>query len=79
MVLWHEVSCGGVGKDSGLIHSIAVTAGNGSDVATAAELLHGQEEVLYGGDAGYQGLENREKMVGKQVECRIAMGPGKRR
>ena len=44
----------------------------------AAELLHGQEEVLYG-DAGYQGLENREEMAGKAVECRIAMRPGKRR
>ena len=41
-------------------------------------MLHGQEEVLYG-DAGYQGLENREEMAGKQVECRIAMRPGKRR
>ena len=68
----------GVDKDSGLIHSMAVTAGNISDVATAAELLHGQEEVLYG-DAGGQGLEKREEMVGKQVQCRIAMGPGKRR
>ena len=27
----------------------------------------------------YQGFENREEMVGKQVECRIAMRPGKRR
>ena len=65
-------------EDSGLIHSIAVTADNVSDVATAAELLHGQEEVLYG-DAGYQGLEKREEMVGKQMECRIAMQSGKRR
>ena len=68
----------GVDKDSGLIHSMAATAGNVSDVATAAELLHGQEEVLYS-DAGYQGLENREEMAGKTVECRIAMRPGKRR
>ena len=67
-----------VDKDSGLIHTMAVTAGNVSDVATAAELLHGQEEVLYG-DAGDQGLGNREEMMGKQVECRIAMGSGKRR
>ena len=71
---WHV----GVDKDSGLIHSMTATAGNVSDVTVAAELLHGQEEVLYG-DAGYQGLENREEMAGKQVECRIAMRPGKRR
>ena len=62
----------GVDKDSGLIHSMVVTAGNVSDVTVAAELLHGQEEVLYG-DAGYQGLENREEMAGKAVKCRIAM------
>ena len=68
----------GVDKDSGLIHSMVVTAGNVSDVTVAVELLHGQEDVLYG-DAGYQGLENREEMAGKQVECRIAMRPGKRR
>ena len=68
----------GVEKDSGLIHSMAVTVSNVSDVTVAAELLHGQEEVLYS-DAGYQGLEKREEMVGKQVECRIAMRPGKRR
>ena len=37
---------------------MAVTAGNVSDVTVAAELLHEQEEELYG-DAGYQGLENR--------------------
>ena len=43
----------GVDKDSGLIHSMVVTAGNVSDVTVAAELLHGQEEVLYG-DAGDQ-------------------------
>ena len=57
----------GVDKDSGLIHAMDITAGNVSDVTVAAELLHGQEDVLYG-DAGYQGLENREEMVGKQVE-----------
>ena len=68
----------GVDKDSGLIHAMAATAGNVNDVTVAAELLHGQEEVLYG-DAGYQGLENREEMAGKAVECRIAMRPGKRR
>ena len=33
----------GVDKDSGLIHAMAVTAGNVSDVTVAAELLHGQE------------------------------------
>ncbi len=44
----------------------------------AAELLHGEEKVVYG-DAGYQGLEKREEMAGPGVDCRIAMRAGKRR
>ena len=41
----------GVDKDSGLIHSVVTTAANVHDLAPAAELLHGDEEVVYG-DAG---------------------------
>ncbi len=37
----------------------------------AAELLHGEEKVIYG-DAGYHGLEKREEMW-----TVVAMGPGK--
>ena len=68
----------GVDKDSGLIHSVATRAANSSDVVVASELLHGEESVVYG-DAGYQGLEKRKEMEGKDVECRIAMRPGRRR
>ena len=68
----------GVDQDSGLIHSVAITSANVYDVTMAAELLHGEESVVYG-DAGYQGLEKREEMAGRDVECRIAMRPGKRR
>ena len=77
MVLWHEGTLG-VDKDSGLIHSVATTSAHVSDGGMAAELLHGEEKVLYG-DAGYQGLEKREEMAEREVDCRIAMGPGKRR
>ncbi len=49
---------------------------NVSDGVMAAELLHGEEKVIYG-DAGYQGLEKRKEMAGGDVDCRIAMGPGK--
>ncbi len=66
----------GVDKDSGLIHSVATTAAHVSDGVVAAERLHGEEKVLYG-DAGYQGLEKREKMAEPEVDCPIAMGPGK--
>ena len=64
----------GVDKDSGLIHSVVTTAANVHDLTPASELLHGEEEVVYG-DAGYQGLERRREMENKAVECRIAMRP----
>jgi IS5 family transposase len=40
-----------VEKDSNLIHSVLVTAANVHDLTAAAELLHGDEEVVCG-DAG---------------------------
>ena len=42
----------GVDRDSGLIHLVVVTAANVHDLTPVAELLHGDEEVVYG-DAGY--------------------------
>jgi IS5 family transposase len=68
----------GVDKDSGLIHSVATTAANVHDLTPSAELLHGEEEVVYA-DAGYQGIEKRPEMKGKTARFRIAMRPGKRR
>ena len=68
----------GVDKDSGLIHSVVVTAANVHDLTPAAELLHGDEEVVYG-DAGYQGIAKRPEMSGAAAEFRVAMRPGKRR
>ena len=68
----------GVDKDSGLIHSVVTTAANVHDLTPAAELLHGDEEVVYG-DAGYQGIAKRPEMAGKSTEFRVAMRPGKRR
>ena len=68
----------GVDKDSGLIHSVAVTAANVHDLTPASELLHGDEQVVYG-DAGYQGITKRPAMDGTKAEFRVAMRPGKRR
>ena len=65
-------------KDSGLIHSVETTSANVHDIARAAQLLHGEEEVVYG-DAGYQGIEKRAEMAGKSTTFRVAMRPGKRR
>ena len=68
----------GVDKDSGLIHSVETTSANEHDITRAAQLLHGDEEVVYG-DAGYQGIEKRAEMAGKSITFRVAMRPGKRR
>jgi IS5 family transposase len=68
----------GVDKDSGLIHSVVTTAANVHDLTPAAELLHGEEEVVYA-DAGYQGIHKRPEMQGKKAGFRVAMRPGKRR
>ncbi len=48
----------GVDKGSGLIHSVVTTAANVHDLTSAAELLHGDEKLVYG-DAGYQDMAKR--------------------
>lgn len=68
----------GVDKDTGLIHSVETTAANVHDLTPAADLLHGEETVVYA-DAGYQGIEKRTEMEGKGIGFRVAMRPGKRR
>ena len=68
----------GVGKDSGLIHSVETTSANVHDITRAAELLHGEEQVIYG-DAGYQGIEKRVEMAGEITTFRVAMRSEKRR
>jgi IS5 family transposase len=68
----------GVDKDNGLIHSVETTAANVHDLTPAADLLHGEETVVYA-DAGYQGIEKREEKQGNGTGFRVAMRPGKRR
>ena len=68
----------GVDSDSGLIHSVETTAANVHDLTPAADLLHGEETVVYA-DAGYQGIEKRDTMQGRGIGFRVAMRPGKRR
>jgi IS5 family transposase len=68
----------GVAKDSVVIHSVVITAANVHDLTPAAELLHGDEEVVYG-DNGYQWIAKRPAMAGKTTEFRMAMRPGMRR
>jgi IS5 family transposase len=68
----------GVDSESGLIHSVETTAANVHDLTPAAELLHGEETVVYA-DAGYQGIDKRSEMQGRGIGFRVAMRPGKRR
>ncbi len=68
----------GVDKDSGLIHSVVTTAASVNDLTPEAELLHGDEEVVYG-DGGYQGMAKRPEMAGRAATFRVVMRTGKRR
>jgi IS5 family transposase len=68
----------GVDKDTGLIHSVETPPANVHDITQVADLLHGEEKVVYA-DPGYRGIEKREEMAGKSIEFRMAMRQGKRR
>ena len=48
----------GVDESSGLVHSVAATPANTSDVEMAHKLLHGSEARVWG-DAGYRGVGKR--------------------
>ena len=63
---------------SDLIHSVIVTAANIHNLTPAADLLHGDEQIVYG-DASYQGIAKRPEMEGEKAESRVATRPGKRR
>ena len=53
----------GVDKDSGPIHSVVVTAANVHDLTPAANLLHGDEQVV-DADAGCHGTAKTPVMAG---------------
>lgn len=52
----------GVEKYSGLIHPVVITAANVYDLTTAAQLLHGDEEVVYDDAAECQCIAKRPEM-----------------
>ena len=69
----------GVDHETGLVHSLEVTAANKHDVCIAAELLTGEEQVVYG-DSGYLGAEKRPEAVkknksGKRIRYKINRRP----
>jgi IS5 family transposase len=67
----------GVDESLGLIHSLTTTPANVHDITQADQLLHGNEERVWG-DAGYRGIEKREEHTGRDVDWLIALRPGVR-
>lgn len=69
----------GVDKESGLVHTVKVTAANEHDVTVTSVLLTGDEEEVYG-DSGYLGAEKRPEALkknkaGKSVHYKINRRP----
>ena len=69
----------GVDKDTGLVHTLKVTAANVHDVTMTSQLLSGEEKTVYG-DSGYLGAEKREDAVlcnqdGKKIHYKINRRP----
>ena len=69
----------GVDKDSGLVHTVEVTAANEHDVNMTSKLLHGEEETAHG-DSGYIGAEKRDDAIlvnknGKKIKYNINRRP----
>ena len=66
----------GVDSETGLVHSLDLTAGNVADITHAHHLLRDEDEAVLG-DAGYTGLQKRPEMADKDMTCLIALRPGK--
>lgn len=69
----------GVDRDTGLAHTVKVTAANFHDVTMMAKLVTGEEDAVYG-DSGYLGAEKREGAVlrnrqGKKIRYKINRRP----
>lgn len=69
----------GVDKDSGLVHTVKVTAANVHDVTMTSELLTKEENVVYG-DSGYLGAAKREDAIiknqaGKRIHYKLNRRP----
>jgi transposase, IS5 family len=70
---WHFGAKAHIGADadSGLVHSVELTAANVADVTQTVELLHGEEKRVHA-DAGYTGVQKREEVTDLEVDWYIA-------
>jgi IS5 family transposase len=78
---WHFGYKGHIGVDkfSGLVHHVEVTAANVHDVSVMPQLLHDEEEKVWG-DSGYLGADKREDAIthnhsGKKIQYKINRRP----
>lgn len=60
----------GVDAGSGLVHTLAVTAANESDISQTKNLLREDDEVVYG-DSGYLGVEKRPEIANDEHFSKI--------
>ena len=67
----------GVDGSFGLMHSVATTPANVSDITVADQLLHGDEKTVWG-DAGSTGTEKREEYKDHPIDWEVAMRLGRR-
>ena len=70
-------------SESGLVHTVQVTAANVHDVCVTADLLTGEEEQVYS-DSGSLGAEKRpesmkKNTVGKKIRYKINRRPSQRK
>ena len=68
----------GVDDTLGLIHSLETTPANTHDLRVVDQLLHGEEERIFG-DSGYRGIEDHLAPKKRAAKHFIAAGPSKRR
>ena len=68
----------GADRDIGIVHTVISTAVNISDISQTDQLLHGQETQV-NADAGYTGVEKREKIAEEDPTGRIDWQIAKRR
>ncbi len=68
----------GVDAASGLVHSLATTPANKSDISQAHRLLHGEEREAFA-DSAYQGVEKRPEHAESNTRWYVAMKRGLRK
>lgn len=65
----------GVDTEAGLVHTVICTAANVADNQVLGELLHGEEDKLYG-DAAYHAKEIKEQAEAAKIEFNVCQRAG---